>query len=244
VGQLRQCQWNSCGITNKGNVRSHNEDAYLNSPEQCLWLVADGMGGHTAGDVASSMMVDDLQDYSSTALLGRNIRYLRQRFKVVNDKLVKLAGDDENNVIGCTVAALVLQGNYGVCLWAGDSRVYRYRNGILRQISRDHSELDELLDNGVPLEEALLSPYAQTITRAVGADTMLAVEAQILEVLNEDVYLLCSDGLNKELTDGEISEVLASHTPEDSVQVMLKMALGRKGQDNITIMTVYQAAAA
>lgn len=242
MGQLTQRQWNACGITNKGNVRSHNEDAFLNLPQQTLWMVADGMGGHTAGDVASNMLVDDLQDYSSTPLLGRNIRYLRQRFRKVNDKLVELAGDDESNVIGCTVAALILQRNCSVCLWAGDSRIYRYRNGILKQITRDHSELDELLDKGVPLEEALRSPYAQTITRAVGAASMLAVEAQIVEILDDDVYLLCSDGLNKELTDEEISAVLAGYTPADSVQVMLGMALRRKGQDNITIMTVYQEA--
>lgn len=235
-----QRQWNSYGITHTGNKRSHNEDAYLNFPQQSIWLVADGMGGHTAGDVASRMVVDDLKNYSSTSLLGRNVQHVRQRFHEVNDKLVKLAGGDENNVIGCTIAALIMHRAHSVCLWAGDSRIYRYRNGILKQITRDHSELDELLEKGISLEEALRSPYAQTITRAIGASTTLAVEAQITEIWNEDVYLLCSDGLNKELTDEEISEVLANYTPEDSVQVMLKMALQRKGRDNVTIMTVYQ----
>lgn len=235
-----QRQWNSYGITHTGNKRSHNEDAYLNLPQQRIWLVADGMGGHTAGDVASRMVVDGLKSYSSTSLLGRNAQYIRQQFHEVNDKLVELAGDDENKVIGCTVAALIVHRAHSVCLWAGDSRIYRYRHGILKQITRDHSELDELLEKGIPLEEALRSPYAQTITRAIGASTRLAVDAQITEIWNEDVYVLCSDGLNKELTDEEISEVLASHTPEDSVPVMLQMALQRKGRDNITIMTVYQ----
>ncbi len=240
MGQLIQQQWNTCAITHTGNIRSHNEDAYLNLSQQHLWLVADGMGGHTAGDVASRMLVDELEDYSSTPLFGCNVGRIRRHFQQVNDKLLNLAGDDENNIIGCTVAALTIHHSHSVCLWVGDSRIYRYRHGILRQITRDHSELDELLDRGVSLEDALQSPFAQTITRAIGASSRLAVETQISEIWDGDIYLLCSDGLNKELTDEEIREVLINHTAEDSVEVMLRMALQRKGQDNITVMTVYQ----
>jgi len=231
--------WNSYGITHTGNIRAHNEDAYLNYPQQQIWLVADGMGGHTAGDVASHMIVDELENYTHTPLLGRNTRQIIQKLQKVNQELVEMAGDEGNKIIGSTVAALITQRSHGVCLWAGDSRIYRFRDDKLKQITRDHSELNELLDLGMSLKEALRSPFAQAISRAVGADRTLAVEAQIIETMENDIYLLCSDGLDKEVSDEEIADVLTSHTPDDSVQVLLKMALERKGQDNITVMIVY-----
>jgi serine/threonine protein phosphatase PrpC len=239
VGSLTPRAWEASGITHQGNIRDHNEDAFLDLSSENLWVVADGMGGHTSGEVASKAIVDTLRDFHATRLLGQNIRLIRQLLENVNQYLIDQSGDDEENIIGSTLAALLIAKKHGVCLWAGDSRLYRLRSGVLKQVSRDHNELDELIDSGVPPEQAMLSPFAGAITRAVGGDSHLQIEAQILEIENGDIYLLCSDGLNKELSDSEIQDILSRHMPGESVKKLLDTALSRKGQDNITALVVY-----
>ena len=235
-------EWQSFGLTHQGNVRTHNEDAYLNFPEQHLWVVADGMGGHSAGDLASRAIIDHLEHYRHTPLLGNNVALIRHILDQVNQKLTALTRNQPNKIIGSTVAAFTALRHHGVCLWAGDSRIYRFREGRLKQITRDHNEADELMDQGISAAEAARSPYAQSITRAVGAHDELHVEAQIVELWDEDVYLLCSDGLNKEVSDQEIEATLATHPTEDSVSVLLNTCLERQGRDNVTIITLYRAA--
>ena len=104
----------------------------------------------------------------------------------------------------------------------------------------EHSEVDKLLDIGVLMDDAMPSLFTQPINRAFGADNLLAVKSQIIETRDNEIYLLCSGGLNKELSDEEIAKVLATNPPEDIVQVMLNMAISRRGQDNITVMAVYK----
>ncbi len=236
-------QWQSFGITHQGNVRTHNEDAYLNNPEHYLWVVADGMGGHSAGDVASRRIIDQLENhYHHSPLLGKNAMRIRNNLNQVNHQLKAMTQGVPDQIIGSTVAAFIVHNHYGICLWAGDSRIYRFRNGQLKQITRDHNEAEELMDQGATAKEAAQSPYAQSITRAVGAHDELQVEAQIGEIWPGDVYLLCSDGLNKEVSDAEIAAALASHSPEDSVRILLKTTLERQGRDNVTIMVTYPVA--
>lgn len=236
MGSLEGNTWSSVGCTHVGKVRDHNEDAYLNLPEQSLWAVADGMGGHAEGEVASRMIVDSLRKYQHTALLGTNVRQIVQRLRTVNNALLQRAGSEPSTIIGSTVAILLANHQYCVCLWAGDSRIYRYRNGTLNQLTRDHNHAEKMIEDGMPPEKTALYPDAQALTRAVGVEEPLDLESQIMEVKPGDIYLLCSDGLNKEVTDAEIAKILASHSLSKGMQSLKDLALQRGGRDNITIM--------
>ena len=238
MGRLVCQQTRSEGVTNTGNIRSHNEDAFINLDQQQLWAVADGMGGHQSGEVASRMIVDALATYRATPLLGKNIRQITSLLQAVNQQLVELADNDADKIIGSTIAILLLHGRYCAALWAGDSRVYRYRKGLLKQITRDHSEAELLRDAGITPEEISNLPYAESITRAVGADTFLQLEAQIQEIQAGDIYLLCSDGLYKELDETDMAQIMSANDIKTSIQQLLATALKRQGRDNITIVVI------
>lgn len=231
--------WRSFGLTHQGRVRDHNEDALLDLHTECCWVVADGMGGHSKGDLASRMIVDHLSRYQRSALPGSNIRKVDQALQQVNQRLVQLAGDDPNEIIGSTVAVLLIHQQHYFSIWAGDSRIYRYRNQSLTQITRDHDETQRLIDTGMTSEQVEQLQFAPAITKAIGAEDLLELEVQMQELFPEDLFLLCSDGLNKEVTDEEISEMLASHSPEQAAQHLLQLALDREARDNVTVMVVY-----
>ena len=238
MGQLTQTRITSFGITHTGNIRSHNEDAFLVADNEQLWVVADGMGGHQSGEVASQMIVEALATYRSAPLLGTSIRKIAMLLQSVNQELIAQANKKPDTIIGSTIALLLIKGRYCVSAWAGDSRIYRYRNGVLKQITRDHSETEILLEAGVTPEEIAEIPYAEGITRAVGADEILQLESRILEIHTNDIFLLCSDGLYKELTDTEIGQIIEKGIVEDAVQQLLAAALKRQGRDNITVVLV------
>ena len=163
-------QYTSAAVSDVGRVRSLNEDAYLSRPDLGLWVVADGMGGHDAGDVASGMIVerlDKLQAPESARSFLNNVTGLLQG---VNDELRQRAkAQGDNCVIGSTVVAFLVYGRHYACVWAGDSRIYRLHRGRLQRLTRDHSYVQELIDRGnLSPEEAASHPQANVITRAVG----------------------------------------------------------------------------
>jgi len=229
-------KWQSVGCTHTGNIRSRNEDAYLDLPEHSLWAIADGMGGHASGEIASRMIVNNLCHYHQTPLCGKNIRRITQRLSAINTALIEQAALEKVSVIGSTVAILHATRRYCVCLWAGDSRIYRLRNGQLKQLSRDHTHAALLNRFGTNYDISINHENLQALTRAVGADTALQLEVQIQEIFANDLYLLCSDGLNKELSDSEIAEILKSNTIEDGMELLLNSALHKGGRDNITLL--------
>lgn len=232
-------QWISAHRTSTGRVRSLNEDACLDWPEHGVWVVADGMGGHTAGDFASRMIVDTLKGMDTAESLGQLVGDVKINLLQVNQKLISEGQRRGGKIIGSTIVALLARGPACAYLWAGDSRIYLYRRGTLRQLSRDHSQIEELIEQGIiSTAQAENHPIANLITRAVGADDELEVDTEIFEPMHKDLFLLCSDGLNKEISDEEIAGFLGRYGLSQAIDQLTALALERGARDNVTIILV------
>lgn len=230
--------FDSFGVTHKGCVRELNEDNYLMDPEGGLWAVADGVGGHEAGEVASASIVDHL----GTVGVATSAADLRARFE---DRLTKAHQDirkiaaERGVIIGSTIAALLAIDGRFACLWSGDSRVYLVRGGSITQVSRDHTEVQELLDRGVINEQEAASwPRKNVVTRAVGANERLAMDFQHGETYPDDIFVLCSDGLTAHVNNSEIREAVVANPPQAACETLLGTVLSRGGTDNVTIVVV------
>jgi protein phosphatase len=231
--------WTSAGATDPGQVRQINEDAYLDGPNIGLWAVADGMGGHAAGDLASRSVIHALATASQHRFLGRGVANLRACLADANRRLCAEARQRGVSVIGSTVAALFVLGGHCALLWVGDSRIYRLRGGILHRLSHDHSQVQDLVDQGLLTQEsAEAHPAANIITRAVGADDRLQVDAQICEVKNGDRFLLCTDGLTKEVSEAEIAELTGRVAVNALPRALIDQACKRGARDNVTVVAV------
>lgn len=230
--------WHSFGITEVGNRRKHNEDAMLNTPELGLWVVADGMGGHQSGDVASQKVVTTLANLPANGELTSCVRWVCDQLREVNNTLCEIAsGMQQGSVIGSTVVSLLARNDQCAVIWAGDSRLYRMRHGQLQQMTRDHTLLDELMSAAnLSREAALQQVGANVITRAVGGQNHLELDVVYFQAEKGDRYLLCSDGLDKEVSDDEIAQWLSSDSCQGAVQGLIDLALNRNGIDNITVV--------
>ncbi|MBB5421059.1 protein phosphatase [Paraburkholderia atlantica] len=234
-----QFRWTSSARSDTGRVREINEDACLNEPEAGRWAVADGMGGHAVGDVASRTVIDALTQLAAPQGLRMLIADVRARLQFANRQLRDEAARRQVQRIGSTVVVLLACDRFCGYVWAGDSRIYLYRDGQLRQLTRDHSQVEELRSLGVITdEEARNHPAQHMITRAVGATDLLELDDDAIEVADGDVFLLCSDGLSNELSDDEIAGVLTSAERENACGELVDLALARGGRDNITAVVV------
>lgn len=230
-------KWSSCGRTHVGTIRKVNQDAYANLPEKQLWIVADGMGGHKDGEVASNKIVGAFQNFEAEKTIGSTANKIHQQLTEVNGELIELA-TGKNEVIGSTVVALYAQQQHAIVIWSGDSRLYLFRRGQLKQLSRDHNNESNLLLKGFSREEVKVHPYAQILTHAIGGEEMVYLDAQILEVIDNDLFLLCSDGLNKEVSDSEIEACLEQMPYTQAIDSLMELSLQRGGRDNITVVMV------
>lgn len=232
--------WHSYGITNVGKIREYNEDSLLQRSEAGMWAVADGMGGHHAGDVASQMIVNTLDKIHQGQPLDRFIDDIENRLILVNEKLIKKA--DESYIpitIGSTVAIMVAYSRFCVYLWAGDSRLYRQRDGELRQLTTDHSQVQHYIELGlINPEEATKHPHRNIITRAVGATKKFFLDMDIQEMRRGDRYLLCSDGLTKHVVDAELADILHDGSTERICWELIELTLLRGASDNVTAIII------
>jgi protein phosphatase len=220
-------------------VREINEDACLDQPDPGRWAVADGMGGHAVGDLASRLVIDALSRLASPVSLKTLIADARARLQSANREQREEAARRQVQRIGSTVVVLLACDRFCGYLWAGDSRIYLYREGQLRQLTRDHSQVEQLKSLGVLTdEEARNHPAQHMITRAVGATDQLELDDDAIEVADGDVFLLCSDGLSNELSDDEIGSVLSSTERAHASEELVELALARGGRDNITAVVV------
>jgi len=224
--------------THPGAVRLHNEDSYVNRPDLGLWAVADGAGGHQAGEVASRIIADALNSVSTGidgAELLAEVRHCLARAH--NALRREAARRGPQAMIVSTIVALLLRDDYYACLWAGDSRAYLLRGQRFRQLTRDHSLVQELFDAGaISAAEALHHPSANIITRAIGAEG-LELDKVTDRLFPGDRFLLCTDGLFKALPERELAELLAAD--EDIIADQLVIAGLREGAaDNLTAVTV------
>jgi protein phosphatase len=234
-------KWMSAARTDAGRVRDINEDACLDAPLDGHWAVADGMGGHAVGDLASRLVIDllgELHQLPPDAGMTRIVALARTQLQNANRQLRDEAARRQVQRIGSTVVVLLACDRFCAYLWAGDSRIYLYRQGQLRQLTRDHSQVEELRQLGhLTDDEARHHPAHHIITRAVGATDTLELDEDALEVADGDVFLLCSDGLSNELTDDEIRATLQDAAPLDcrrATDALVDKALARGGRDNIT----------
>ena len=233
-------QWVSSGVTNVGNVRKINEDAMLDMPQRGLWAVADGMGGHQAGDVASSSIVQALSQVGEHERPSKLVDEVEDRLIEVNRKLFDMSqSEGHGHVIGSTVAVVLALPAHCLCIWAGDSRVYRLRDFQLEQLTVDHSEVEELIAEGsLDRSEADGYPGENVITRAVGGEDELVLEVQLFPMQHKDRYMICSDGLYKDVETDEIREMMSDGSTADVCQRLLSCALSRRCSDNVSIVTM------
>ncbi len=226
----------SHGASHPGCVRERNEDRFLIEPAMGLWLVADGMGGHDSGDLASTSIVEHLAAMG----VANSARDLRARFETGLDRAhaeIRAIAASRGVTIGSTVAALLAIDGCYACMWAGDSRIYLVRGGAITQISHDHTEVQELLDQGlISAEEARAWPRRNVITRAVGVNDQVVIEAEQGEALPGDVFVLCTDGLTTHVRDEEIAAAASAVPPREACKALIDKALDRGGTDNVTVV--------
>ena len=237
-GALAAGRFRSSAATHAGTVRARNEDNYVNRPDLGLWAVADGAGGHQAGDVASRIVTDALRTVPPGLGAGELLAEIRQRISEAHDALcVEAARCGPNAICASTIVVLLARNDYYACLWAGDSRGYLLRGGRLRQLTRDHSLVQKLFDAGaISAAETLRHPSANIITRAVGAET-LELDKVTDRLFPGDRFLLCSDGLFKTVPEASLAEGLAADE-DNPAERLLAVALARRADDNVTAVTI------
>ena len=237
---LPRLSWSSFGISDTGKVRRHNEDSMLVRQDIGLWAVADGMGGHAKGDVASKMVVVSLRKVHEGTNLAKYIDEIEDRIVEVNRKLVEKARESKKKVtIGSTVVIMLAYDRYCVYIWAGDSRLYRLRKGELRRITTDHSQVELYVEQGlISREEAMIHPHGNMITRAVGALEELHLDMDIQALEAGDRYVLCSDGLTKHIPDLELQELLKGGKGEETCRRLIDLVLARGAGDNVTAIVI------
>ena len=236
----------SVACSHAGLVRAHNEDSFLDRPDIGLFVVADGMGGMTAGDVASAAIVTALDQIAATDDTPALMQAVRARLSAVNASLLALAERrGPGIVIGSTVAGLVVRDGHFACFWAGDSRVYRYRAGELDRLTRDHSLVQDMVDAGLLAPaDAETHPHASVIQRAVGIEAELTLDGVHAAAEAGDVFLLCSDGLTRMVNDEELEHQLGQAPIEAVSAALLDLVLRRGAKDNVTTVLVEVAASA
>ncbi len=231
--------WSSC-LSDTGRRRRVNEDAYLNRDEIGLWVVADGMGGHFRGDIASRIIVDSLKDLARPQTIEEFAALVRERVKRANVSIChQVLDSDAGNIMGSTVVIFLVYNQEWLCLWAGDSRAYLLRDGKLIQVTRDHSVAQEMVDSGkLKQAEAVNHPAAHKITRAIGTRNALQLDENRSFLRDGDTVLLCSDGLNREVEDQELAEILDLYDCEEASRELVDLTLERGARDNVTVAVI------
>jgi serine/threonine protein phosphatase PrpC len=221
-------------------VRKVNQDAFAERSDIGVWVVADGMGGHEAGEIASQTVTEHIKNLSPTENLAGMISAVEESIRAANRQLLdEAASYDSQRQPGSTVVVLIIDGDQGALVWAGDSRIYRRRDETVELITRDHSHVQDLVEQGVILEsEAESHPMANVITRAIGISDPLDLETKLIDVRADDQFLLCSDGLSRLVTNEEIQSMMSNKDSEEVTQSLLHTALVRGARDNVTLICV------
>jgi serine/threonine protein phosphatase PrpC len=246
----------SFGLTDQGRRRPHNEDAFICDDAIGLYVVADGVGGHAKGEVASQESVEQICGFvrQGRPLIadflkepGRDDK--RESVRRLVESAVQSACymvfgmaelDPSQKGMSTTISALLIAGGYGVLAQVGDSRIYRVRAGAGQQLTEDHTLVNYKLKQGlISQADAKTMKGKNVITRAVGHKDYVEVDTREIEVQPGDRYLLCSDGLHGYLQEGELEGVMSGAAPEEAPQRFVAMANERGGRDNITVVLVF-----
>ena len=225
--------------TDVGKVRRRNEDNYLVATERGVWAVADGMGGHEAGDVASRLVIEELQRIAAPTSAADLVASCEARLAGANDRLKEIAWERGGVLIGTTVAVLLAYDDVYACVWAGDSRIYRIRDGAILQLTVDHTEVQELVAAGrLTAAQARISPRRNVVTRAIGVYEHPELETVSAALKPGDIFVICSDGLTAHVEDAEILAVAARNTPQRACDLLVARTLDRGASDNVTVVSV------
>jgi serine/threonine-protein phosphatase Stp1 len=225
--------------THVGKVRKVNEDSILSLPEQKVWVVSDGMGGHAAGDFASQTVVDTIATMPLRDGPAEQMQALRQSILTAHDTILAEIDARGGGTIGATVVALMISDAHFVCFWAGDSRLYRLRDGVIEMLTTDHSIVAGLVLSGdLTWDEAEKHPHSNAITRAVGVGDVLELDKVRGALERGDRFLLCSDGLTKYAGFETLRAALQDTPIEMVTDKLLTIALDGGGGDNISFIVV------
>jgi serine/threonine protein phosphatase PrpC len=234
-GQLRI---EDVSITDTGLARAENEDCHVSLPREQVWLVADGMGGHDNGRFASHAIVEAARAANPPEGLEAACDALGGAIQSANERIFA-ASRDAGKMMGSTVVTLVVRDGEFAVMWAGDSRCYLFRDDRLIQLTRDHSQVQELIDRGLLTpEDAADHPMRHVLARAVGVQAELQIDAIRDTVAKGDLFLLCSDGLHGVVDDEEIASLLRQHG-NAAAPALIGASLEHGAPDNVTVVLVY-----
>ncbi len=241
------------GLTDVGRVRETNEDAIFIHEELKFALLADGMGGYNAGEVASEMAVSGIREKLEQGLRRRRFSFFGKQGDHVRQLLTEAIAEANQRIyqharsdpyyygMGTTLAAIVFHGKRVTIAHVGDSRIYRFRNSELVQLTRDHTWVQSQVDVGwMSEQEAAMSEYKNLLTRALGVSEQVSADIDEFETLPEDIYLLCSDGLTDGVPTEEIAELLrqAGLGPDECAKKLVQRANEAGGYDNVSVLVI------
>lgn len=244
----------ACGLSDVGRVRAHNEDSFDIDPDRSVYVVADGMGGHRHGEVASRIAVEAVSRWMTSGedsskldqSLPTHVGTLKAAIESAQEAVQEAVEEDAALVgMGTTVVAMIFRGESAGVAHVGDSRAYRLRNGSFERLTKDHTWVGEQVGAGLLSEEqAKVHPLRNVVTRALGGRGDVSVEMSEISVMPGDVYLLCSDGLTTMLEDDQIEKHLVeSDSIEDICRNLIADANSGGGLDNVTVVLVEAAGA-
>lgn len=237
----RPIDWHCGSRTDRGCVRELNEDALIARPDIHLWAVADGMGGHQVGDVASRIIIETLAESGGSNRLSVFVDEVENKLREANQRILHYASTmfEGGATMGSTLVSLLICGRVGVTMWVGDSRLYRLRNQQLKQITSDHSHVQELLRMGaITEEEAEGHPQSNVITRAIGVDEEGLVDLAVFNVQVGDIFLLCSDGLHNSVDQRHIRQLLSEFDAQQAADSLIAASLENGAPDNVSVIVI------
>lgn len=234
--------------THQGMVRDHNEDAFVIRPESGLWVVADGMGGHDAGDIASGIIAEEMASVGVPGSAEDQSARFTQRLTHAHQRIREHSAAIGGATVGATLVALLAFEDRFEAIWSGDSRIYVLRDNMLSQLTRDHTEVQALLDSGsITPEEALNWPRRNVITRAIGVSEAPECDRVQGDLLEGDVFLLCSDGLTEHHSDADLAAAMAELAEgridaQGACEALIAQTLERGARDNVTVVMLQSLA--
>lgn len=231
--------------SDKGKVREINEDYFAFYPlseDSILAIVCDGMGGHNAGEIASHVAVETIYNHFKTSS-NKNSTFedLKSAFLEANEKIFQLSTlNPEQSGMGTTAVVLFIKGDIAYLAHVGDSRIYRVRGSKIKQLTKDNSYVQQLIDNGlIHSDEAKKHPKRNIILKAIGIEKQIKPElSEPISILKDDIFILCTDGLTEYLQEKEIKNFVLNYNPHKAAQMMVDLANKKGGKDNITVQII------
>lgn len=226
-------------VSHTGKVRQANEDNFVLRSEVGLWAVADGMGGHENGALASATVVAALEAVAAATSAPGLLAMLEASVLRANTALRAEIAQRGGATMGSTLVALLIHVPHFACIWSGDSRIYLVRGGQIVQISRDHTEVQDMVDRGMLTpDEAKHSPRRHVITHAIGVHEQPELDLENGQIVDGDSFVLCSDGLTEHVADAEILHAVETGGAQAACDALLALTLERGARDNVTVVIV------